>query len=129
MHHLVCSQQAVAYWTNLCGEHHTNQWYLQQLQREVILVIQGAGHVDRKQDGACPHTVNVVLNVLHDVYDSHVLLYCGFPECFWVGWYWPPCSLNVNPCDYFLWGFVFTTPICTLLGSCKQKLKLLLKRS
>jgi hypothetical protein len=23
-----------------------NQWYLQQLQNEVILVIQGAGHVD-----------------------------------------------------------------------------------
>jgi hypothetical protein len=48
----------------------TNQWYLQQLQNEVILVIQGAGHVDTtffQQDGACPHIANVILDILHDV--------------------------------------------------------------
>jgi hypothetical protein len=50
-----------------------NQWYLQQLQNEVISI---AGHVDTtffQKDGACPHTVNAVLDVLHDVFGSHVL--------------------------------------------------------
>jgi hypothetical protein len=54
-----------------------SQQYLQQLQNEVIPVIQGAGHVDTtffQQDGAHPHTVNVVLDALHDVFDSRVLL-------------------------------------------------------
>jgi len=63
------SKQARAYWTNLCGEHH-NQG---QLQNEVTAVIQGAGHVDTtffQQDGAHPHTVNVVLYVLHDMSGS-----------------------------------------------------------
>jgi hypothetical protein len=39
-----------------------------KLQNEVI---QGAGHVDTtffQQDGALPHTVNIILDVLHDVF-------------------------------------------------------------
>jgi outer membrane protein W len=53
----------------------TNQWYLQQLQNEVIPVIQGAGHVDTtffQQDGAQPHRVNVIFDVTHDVFGSCV---------------------------------------------------------
>jgi hypothetical protein len=60
----------------------TNQWCLQQLQNEVILVIHRAGHVDTffQQDGACQHTVNVILDILHDVFGIHVLLnqFAGF---------------------------------------------------
>jgi hypothetical protein len=65
----------------------TNQWYLQQLESEVILVIQGAGHVDTtfsQQDGVCPHTANVFLDVLHDVFGSCVLSN-QYPEPFGTG--------------------------------------------
>jgi hypothetical protein len=37
----------------------TSLWYLQQLQNEVILIIQGPGHVDKtflQHDDACSHT-------------------------------------------------------------------------
>jgi len=30
----------------------------------------------------------------------------GFPECFGCGWSWPPCSPDINPYDYFLWGYL-----------------------
>jgi hypothetical protein len=33
-----------------------------------------------QHDCACPHTVNVILDVLHEVFGSHVLLN-EFPEC------------------------------------------------
>jgi hypothetical protein len=55
----------------------TNQQYLQQLQNEVILVIQGAGHVNMTffhQNGACLFTANVIFNILHDVFGCWVLL-------------------------------------------------------
>jgi hypothetical protein len=29
-----------------------------------------------------------------------------FPELFNTGWFWPPYSPDVNPCDYFLWGYL-----------------------
>jgi hypothetical protein len=54
----------------------TNQQHPQQLQNEVIPIIQGAGHADTtffQQDGAHPHTANVILDVLHDVSGSLVL--------------------------------------------------------
>jgi len=49
----------------------TNQWCLQQLYNEFIPIIQVGGHVDTtffQQDDACPHSVNAVLDILHDVW-------------------------------------------------------------
>jgi hypothetical protein len=49
---------------------------MQQLQNEIILIIEGAGHVDTRflqQDGACPHTVNIILDGLHDLFGRHTL--------------------------------------------------------
>jgi hypothetical protein len=86
----------------------TSQWYLQQLRNEVILVIQGAGHMNTtffRQNGACPHTTNVVLDVLLDVLGNCVLSN-KFPERFWCGWSWPPCSPDMNLYYYFLLGFL-----------------------
>jgi len=43
---------------------------------EVIPVNQGAGHVEVtffQEDGAHPHTANVVLDVMHDVFHNRVL--------------------------------------------------------
>jgi hypothetical protein len=37
------------------------------------------------------------------VFGSHVLSY-KFLECFGYEWPWPPCSLDMNPHIYFLWG-------------------------
>jgi len=54
-----------------------DQQYLQHLQSEIIHVMQGVRHVDTtsfQQDCQCPHRANVVLDVLHDVLGSHVLL-------------------------------------------------------
>jgi hypothetical protein len=30
----------------------------------------------------------------------------GYPGRFGFGWSWPPYSLDLNPCDYLLWGFL-----------------------
>jgi len=67
---------------------------MEQLQVGIILV---AGHVDTtffQQDGACPPTVNVILDVLHDMLCSCVLSN-QFPNHFGCGWSWPPCSLDM----------------------------------
>jgi hypothetical protein len=63
MYRVECNQQAFIGLTSVEGTI-TKQQCLQQLQNGVI---QGAGHVDTtffQQDGAHPHTANVVLNVL-----------------------------------------------------------------
>jgi hypothetical protein len=54
----------------------STQCHLQQLQNEVISVILGAEEVETtffQQDGAHPHTDNVILDVLHGVFSSRVL--------------------------------------------------------
>jgi hypothetical protein len=53
------------------------------------------------QNGARPHTANVVLGFLHDTFDSHIISY-RFTDRFACGQNWPPNSPNLNPCDYFL---------------------------
>jgi len=86
----------------------TNQQYLQQLQNEAIPVTEGAQHVDTtlfQQEGACLITAYVNLDVLHDVFGNHVLL-SKFPEHFGCAWSQPPCSPDMSPCDYFLWGYL-----------------------
>jgi len=66
----------------------TNQRYLQQLQNDFNLIIQGAGHGDTtffQQDSARPHTANVVFNILRYVFSNSVVLN-RFPERFACGW-------------------------------------------
>jgi hypothetical protein len=36
---------------------------------------------------------------------DHYLHVLCFPEWFGYGWSWPPYSPDLNPCNYFLWGF------------------------
>jgi hypothetical protein len=57
------------------------------------------------RDGGRPHTANVVLDFLHDIFDSHVISN-RFPDHFACGQNWPPNSPDLNPRDYFLWGFI-----------------------
>jgi hypothetical protein len=57
------------------------------------------------QDGARPHTANVVLVFLRDIFDSLVISnQC--PDRFKCGQNWPPNSPDLNPFDYFLRGFL-----------------------
>ena len=57
------------------------------------------------QDGARPHTANLVLDLLHENFENRVMSN-RFPERFHGGSMWPPHSPDLNPCDFFLWGFM-----------------------
>jgi hypothetical protein len=57
------------------------------------------------QDGARPQAANVVLDFLHDTLDSRVV-WNRFPGRFACGQNRPPNSPDLNPCDYFLCGFL-----------------------
>jgi hypothetical protein len=53
------------------------------------------------QDGVRPHTANVVLDFLHDSFDSRVTSN-QFTDHFACGHNWPMNSPDLNPCDYVL---------------------------
>jgi hypothetical protein len=57
------------------------------------------------QDGARLQAANVVLDILHDTFDSHVTSN-RFADHFACGQNWPLSSPDLNPCDYVLWGFL-----------------------
>jgi hypothetical protein len=48
------------------------------------------------QDGATPHTANSVQNYLKS----------KFSDRFFTKDIWPPRSPDINPCDFFLWGYL-----------------------
>jgi hypothetical protein len=54
------------------------------------------------------HIANTLLDVLNEHFDDRVLSN-HFPERFGYGWSWPPYYPDLNPCDYFLWGFLKDT--------------------
>jgi hypothetical protein len=56
------------------------------------------------QDGARPHTANVVFNFQHDTFDWHVISN-RFPKRFARGQNWRRIP-DLNSCDYFLSGFL-----------------------
>jgi hypothetical protein len=57
---------------DLCGQHRSKPAVPAVTQSEVILVSWGAGHVDifSERDGACQHTTNFILCILHDVFGT-----------------------------------------------------------
>ena len=57
------------------------------------------------QDGASPHTANVVLDFLYETFNLRVMSH-RFPERHEGGKLWPLHSPDINPCDFFLWGFL-----------------------
>ena len=52
-----------------------------------------------QQDGARSHTSRRSLGILQIIFPSHVISLRGD-----IGW--PPRSPDLNPCDFFLWGYV-----------------------
>ena len=58
-----------------------------------------------QQDGATPHTTDEVLTFLHRHFNRRVISN-RYPDLFNAGLKWPPTSPDLNPCDFFLWGFL-----------------------
>ena len=57
------------------------------------------------QDGALPHRTNNVFEVLNEHFPSRVLG-LGYEQKYGGGMDWPPYSPDLNPCDFFLWGYL-----------------------
>lgn len=57
------------------------------------------------QDGATPHRTHEVFEAIHRVYGTRVIG-LGYPKFAQGGLEWPPYSPDLNPCDFFLWGYI-----------------------
>lgn len=57
------------------------------------------------QDGALPHRTNDVFQSLDEHFSGRVIG-LGYPTKFNGGLDWPPYSPDLNPCDFFLWGYL-----------------------
>jgi hypothetical protein len=51
-------------------------------------------------------------HIMHDVSGIRVLSN-QFSECFKCAWFWPLCSPDMVPYEYFLWGYVKDSVHCT----------------
>jgi hypothetical protein len=58
-----------------------------------------------QQYAARPHTTPEVLQFLHSKF-QHRIVSTRFPQQFQCGFSWPQCSPDLNPCDYFHWGYL-----------------------
>jgi len=58
-----------------------------------------------QEDGSRPHAIPEVLEFMHSKF-QHRIVSSRFPQQFRCGFSWPPCSPDLNPCDYFLWGYL-----------------------
>ena len=79
--------------------------YKQLLRSKFIPFAQGINAVEGywfMQDGALPHRTNEVLDFLDEHFPNRVL---GL-GCRGKGIDWPPYSPDLNPCDFFLWGYL-----------------------
>jgi hypothetical protein len=82
--------------------------YLHVLQEEFLHFLQEMGvnfkETFFQEDGAWPHTVNAVLDVLNEHYDDKALSDCFLERSGMSG---PGHHLlDLNQCDYVLWGFL-----------------------
>lgn len=58
-----------------------------------------------QQDGAPPHRTENAFQLLYPVFSSRVIA-LGYPGKMNCGIEWPPYSPDLNPCDFFLWGYL-----------------------
>ncbi|XP_025017224.1 histone-lysine N-methyltransferase SETMAR-like [Tetranychus urticae] len=56
------------------------------------------------QDGAPPHRVQSVIDLLDQNFYGRVIA-LGYPERYGRGMAWPPYSPDLNPMDFFAWGY------------------------
>ena len=55
--------------------------------------------------GAIPHNANKVLNALHETFGDRVISR-RYPDAKQCGVTWPAHSPDLNPRDFFLWGYL-----------------------
>ena len=55
------------------------------------------------QDGTRPHQTNEVFSYILEYFDNHIIA-LNYPYFTEKGIQWPPCSIDLNLCDFFLWG-------------------------
>ena len=88
--------------THFTIRYHLATSYMQMLQTNVIPCLESKGILDGiwwQQDGAPPHYASVVRNYLNQKFGSHWIGRGGPVE-------WPPRSPDINPLDFFLWGYL-----------------------
>lgn len=76
--------------------------YLQLLQDQVIPHLRESCEMDKvwwQQDGAPPHYAQTVRQYLATTFDNRFISRGGSFE-------WPPRSPDLNPLDFFLWGYL-----------------------
>ena len=86
----------------------SSESYVEMLSEEFIPFLRKCGELNHAyfmQDGASPHTANKTLNFLHDNFEDRVIS-GKYKEQFQCGFSWPPYSPDLNPCDFFLRGFL-----------------------
>ena len=85
----------------------TGDRYHKLLEEEIIPRLEELNLIDDywwMQDGAPPHRVGKVMDLLHDKFNNRVIA-LGFPERFDEGLQWPPYSPDINPMDFSVWGW------------------------
>lgn len=82
--------------------------YREMLEEDFIPKLEELGLLDESwfmQDGARPHTSNENLQFLNTAFGGRVISN-RFTINFDSGLEWPPYSPDLNPCDFFLWGYL-----------------------
>lgn len=87
-------------------ENITGELYTKMLEEEFIPAVQGLNCIEDywyMQDGARPHRTDQVFALLDEHFHGRVIG-LDYETRFGCGIEWPPCSPDLNPCDYYLWG-------------------------
>lgn len=82
--------------------------YIEMLKSKFLPEAYGEGMIADfwfQQDGAPPHRTHAVFDFLHQHFGSRVIAQ-GFPNRIQGGIDWPPYSPDLNPLDFFLWGYL-----------------------
>jgi inhibitor of nuclear factor kappa-B kinase subunit alpha len=81
------------------GETITADRYLNVLQHHMVPHLRRRRNIVFMQDGAAPHVALRVRDFLRERFGDRVISR-HFP------WNWPARSPDLNPCDFFLWGYL-----------------------
>ena len=82
--------------------------YMDILENHFLPSARENGQIDRywfMQDGATPHRTAAVFELLNQHFDDRVIG-LGYRNRYDTGIDWPPSSPDLNPCDYFMWGYI-----------------------
>lgn len=82
--------------------------YTKMLQEEFIPFLEANDLLEESylmQDGATPHTCNATLDFLNPYFGERVIS-GRYKKRYGYGLSWSAFSPDLNPCDFFLWGYL-----------------------